>query len=274
MVAAVVSAFVVVVLGLVWFGQRSLIYLPDRSTPPAAADVLPGGQDVTLTTSDGVALGAWYLPPTGTCTAAVLVAPGNGGNRAGRVGLAEAINERGPGVLVLDYRGYGGNEGSPSARGLALDVRAGRDFLLEDAGVPPGELVYLGESLGTGVVSELAAAHPPAALVLRSPFTSLSDMARALYGVTPGPLLRDRYPVQEHMRSIEAPVAVVLGTEDSVVPADQSRDVAQAARAAGVPVVEVEIPGAGHNDAVLVQGPRLIAALVEVVERAGIGGCG
>ena len=273
-VLVVLLVVVLVLVAVVWFGQRSLMYAPDRSVPPPAAQVLPGGRDVTFETSDGVTLGAWYVPPTGTCTAAVLVAPGNGGNRAGRAGLAQAVGERGFGVLMLDYRGYGGNEGSPSAPGLARDVRAARTFLLEEAGVEPGELVYLGESIGTGVVTELAVDHPPAALVLRSPFTSFADVVQGLYGVPLGPLLRDRYPLLDQIASLRVPVAVVHGSNDSLVPPAQSREVARAARAAGAVVVEVEVPGADHNDAALAPGPCLVDALVQVAEQAGVTGCG
>lgn len=271
MVGAVVTVVVAVLFIAVWLGQRSLIYLPDRSTPPPAAEVVPGAHDVTLHTADGLTLAAWYLPPSGPCRAAVLVAHGNGGNRAGRAELARALGERGFGVLLPDYRGYGGNPGSPSAAGLAQDVRVARTFLLEDGGIAPDRLVYLGESLGTGVVSELAAEHPPAALVLRSPFTSFGDVVRSLYGVPLGPLLRDRYPVVEHVRGLDVPLAVVLGDADTLVPPEQSRAVA---RAAGTDAVVVEVPGAGHNDPVLAHGPALVEALVEVAGRGGVTGCG
>src|SRR5665648_963116 len=144
----VVGGVVIALAAAVWFGQRSLMYPADRSAVPPAGELLPGAVDV--------ALGAWYLEPAEPCTAAVLVAQGNGGNRAGRVELAQAIHERGFGVLLFDYRGYGGNQGSPSEQGLARDVRAARSYLLQEAGVAPDELIYLGESVGTGVVSELA----------------------------------------------------------------------------------------------------------------------
>lgn len=251
-------------------GQRALIYHPDRGPVPPAPAVLPGAQDVILMTSDDVALGAWYLPPSGTCAATVLVAHGNGGNRAGRVGLARALGERGFGVLAFDYRGYAENRGSPSEAGLAADARAAREFL-DTAG---GPIVYLGESLGTGVVSELALEHPPAALVLRSPFTSLADAGRAAYGIPVGWLLRDRYPVRGNVSRLGGlPIAVVYGDVDTIVPTAQSRAVAEAARAAGADVLEVEVTG-NHNDADLVQGPGLVDAVVEVARRGGITGCG
>ncbi|KGM08667.1 hypothetical protein N869_06765 [Cellulomonas bogoriensis 69B4 = DSM 16987] len=266
----VVAGATVVVLGavlaLVWFGQRSLMYHPDRSTPPPAATVLDGGQDVTFTTADGLDLTAWHVPATPGCVT-VLVAPGNGGNRAMRAPLAQALADQGWGVLLLDYRGYAGNPGAPTQSGLARDVRAAREWLVRDAGAE--HLVYLGESLGTGVVTELAAEHPPVALVLRSPFTSMSAVADAVYGVPLGWLLRDRFPTTEHLRSVQVPVAVVLGEQDRLVPPQMSRDVAEIARAGGAPVLEVAVAGADHNDAELSWGTDLLEAVGDAVALAG-----
>src|SRR5665647_2733418 len=80
----VVGGVVIALAAAVWFGQRSLMYPADRSAVPPAGELLPGAVDVTLTTSDDVALGAWYLEAAEPCTAAVLVAQGNGGNRGCR----------------------------------------------------------------------------------------------------------------------------------------------------------------------------------------------
>ena len=275
--AVTAVGLVLVVVGVVvavWLGQRHLVYFPDRTAPPPAAGVLPGARGVTLATSDGLTLGAWYLPPSGPCRAAVLVAPGNGGNRAGRVGLARALGAAGFGVLLTNYRGYGGNPGVPSEQGLARDLRAARAFLLGEAGIAERDVVYLGESIGTGPASALAVEHPPAALVLRSPFTSLADVGRAAYGVPVGWLLRDRYAVADAVRHVRAPVAVVYGGADTTVPPAQSRAVAKAARDAGADVVETQVPGADHNDPLLAQGPALVDALARVAARAGITGCG
>ena len=172
--ALIVVLVLVLPLGLLWLGQRRLIYLPDTATPPPAAEVFRGGRDVVLTTRDGLSLGAWVVPPTsGDRRMAILAAPGNGGNRAGRASLAQALAAEGFTVLLMEYRGYGGNPGSPTEEGLRLDARAARTYLV-DAGWPADRILYLGESLGSAVVTELATEHPPAGLVLRSPFVDLA----------------------------------------------------------------------------------------------------
>lgn len=204
---AVLSGVVVVMLGLLIGGlvtfQRSLIYFPDRSTPPAAADVLVGGRDVVTRTADGLDLTSWYVPAPPGCSATVLVAHGNGGHRGYRVDLVRAITGRGFGVLLVGYRGYGGNPGAPSERGLALDARAALGFLTGDAGVPVRQVSYFGESIGAEVVTELALEHPPAAMLLRSPFTSLADVGRAAYGFPVEWFLRDHFPFYADLFDLE-----------------------------------------------------------------------
>lgn len=239
------TTVVVVVFGGAYAFQRKLIYLPSGLP-------VPSRHDVALTTADGLRLTAWYLP-VDNAAAAVLVAPGNAGNRELRLPLAEALNARGLSVLLLEYRGYGGNPGDPSEQGLALDVRAARDFLVRQ-GVP---VRYFGESLGAAVVSELATEHPPEKLVLRSPFTALADVGGEHYPFLPVRwLLKDRFPVAEHVTRVSAPITVVYGAADSIVPPEQSRAVA---RAAGARVVEVA--GAEHNDLVLLDGPEIVDAI-------------
>jgi len=263
--ALIVVLVLVLPLGLLWLGQRRLIYLPDTAVPPPAAEVFPGGRDIVLTTVDGLSLGAWVVPPTsGDRRMAILAAPGNGGNRAGRVSLAQALAAVGFTVLLLEYRGYGGNPASPTEEGLRLDARAARTYLA-DAGWPGDRILYLGESLGSAVVTELATEHPPAGLVLRSPFVDLAAAGQHNYPYLPvRPLLWDRFPVAGLMDRISVPTVVVYGTADSIIPPEQSREVAS--RAAG-PVEVVAVEGADHNDPVLFDGPPLIGAVVALADR-------
>jgi uncharacterized protein len=246
--------------------QRRLIYFPFPAQVPRAEAVVAGAREVTLRTVDGLALGGWLVeacePDRGV---AVLVANGNAGNRSLRAPLARALASAGLAVLLFDYRGYGGNPGRPSEQGLARDVRAAHRFLAEEAEVAPARLLYYGESLGAAVVSELATEHPPAGLVLRSPFVDLASVGRVHYPFLPvRTLLRDRYPLADQLAGVKVPTTVVYGSRDSIVPPEQSRAVA--AVAAGETRV-VEIAGADHNDHALLEGEKLIKAVVELAER-------
>jgi fermentation-respiration switch protein FrsA (DUF1100 family) len=257
-------------VGVGWALQRRLIYFPEPSLVPPASDVLPGAREVRLRTSDGLELGAWLVPAAGTSRdVTVLVASGNAGNRSLRAPLAAALSRAGMAVLLFDYRGHGGNPGSPSEAELALDVRAAYRYLTQDRRVPQARLVYFGESLGAAVVTELATEHPPAGLVLRSPFVDLAAVARAHYPYLPvGALLRDRYPVAEQLARIAVPTTVVYGTKDGIVPPEQSRAVAATA---GGPTVLVPVCGADHNDRALLDGAVLVRAAIELADRATAG---
>jgi len=257
---------VVLLLAIVWTFQRRLVYLPATGPVASASVAIPGARDVELRTSDGLVLGAWLVPakePGRSIT--VLVANGNAGDRSLRAPLARALAAKGMAVLLFDYRGYGGNPGRPSELGLARDVRAAHQFLVGEVGVPASRILYYGESLGAAVITELASEHPPAGLVLRSPFVDLASVGQVHYPFLPvRTFLRDRYLLNEHLAEVEVPVTVVYGSDDSTVPPTQSRTVA-----ASAPRLWqlVEVAGADHNAPALLDGEVLISAVVDLADQ-------
>jgi fermentation-respiration switch protein FrsA (DUF1100 family) len=253
---AIVALVASGLLALVGSQQRRLIYFPSPGPVPPAATMLPNGQDVVLEADDGIRLGASYFPVPGGGPA-VLVCDGNGGDRSGRVELAAALNRIGLSVLLFDYRGYGGNPGKPSEDGTAADARAARAWLGAQPGVE--KIVYFGESLGAAVAVGLAVETSPAALVLRSPFTSLPDVGAMHYPWLPVRwLLTDRYPSIDRISSVHVPVMVIAGDRDDIVPESLSRRLYEAANE---PKRYLVVPGAGHNDPALVDGPQMIAEI-------------
>ncbi|MGY4867212.1 alpha/beta hydrolase [Mycolicibacterium elephantis] len=251
--------------GLLWSQQRRLIYFPSPGPVPSAATVLPNGRDVVIETDDGIRLGAWYFPVAGEAPA-VLVFNGNGGDRSMRWPLAPALNRMGLSVLLFDYRGYGGNPGSPSEDGLAADAGAAQEWLAAQPGVE--QIVYFGESLGAAVAVGLAVQRPPAALILRSPFTSLADVAAVHYPWLPvRRVLLDRYPSIDRIASVRAPLLVIAGDSDDIVPEQLSRRLYEAANA---PKRYVVVPGAGHNDQALLDGTKMLDAIGGFLSSAGV----
>ena len=253
-------AAVVLALAPLWWFQRRLIYFPSQVVPPATT-LLPASQEVAFDTGDGLRLSAWFVPAAGhTSGMTVLVCNGNGGNRASRAPLAAALSRAGLAVLLFDYRGYGGNPGTPTETGLLTDARAARAYLASRDDVDPARLIYLGESLGAAVAVALAVEQPPLVLVLRSPFSSLVDMGRLHYPLLPvGLLLWDRYPSVERIGRVAAPLLVVAGEQDRLVPVAQSRRLYEAATD---PKRFVLIPGADHNDLALLAGDLVIGEVV------------
>lgn len=229
---------------------RRFIYFPDERMPPSHPPGLQG-EEVTLRTADGLKLAAWYLPG-GEGTAAVLC-NGNAGNREDRLPLSAGLQRRGVGVLSMDYRGYAGNPGSPGEEGLIADAAAAADYLASRPEI--SRPVYFGESLGAAVLLGLAERRPPHALILRSPFTSLLDVARAHLPWVPKGVIDDRWDSLERIARIDVPLLVVAGTADTVVPYEQSVRLFEAAPG---PKRLITYEGADHNDPALAFGTRLL----------------
>jgi len=263
--AGVVVLIVAALLVLGWVFQRSLVFLPDKTDPGSALARFDYGQDVTLSTADGLELNAWLISPEATVDREIglLYAPGNGGNRAGRVGIAQLLVDEGFTVLLMDYRGYGGNPGSPSEEGLADDAVAAFDALV-NRGFEAENIIYFGESIGTGVVARLQDSHPPAGVVLRSPFPDFAAVAGEHYPYLPVQLLlRDRFETVEYLQDSQVPTTVVYGSADNIVPADLS---AAVATEAGNLHEELVLQDVGHNDAPMFGQPVVDAAVRLVSE--------
>jgi fermentation-respiration switch protein FrsA (DUF1100 family) len=231
---------------------------------PPVATILPGGEDVSFATEDGLRLSGWFVSAMGACRGTVLVFNGNAGDRSFRAPLAAALVRAGLSVLLFDYRGYGGNPGDPSERGLMADARGARAYLVARQDVDAENIVYFGESLGAAVAIALAVEDSPAALILRSPFTSLSDMARVHYPFLPtGALLCDRFESFGQIGRVTCPVLVVTRGRDQVVPPEQSRRLYESIQ---TPARLVVVPDADHNDYALLAGPELVQAVVQFLD--------
>lgn len=263
-VVAVLAGGAFLAVGAAWVLQRRLIYLPSPGSPAVIAGTTI--DEIRYTTTDGLELTGWFVPARAEDSGVtVVVFPGNAGNRAGRVPLATALAARGHSTLLVDYRGYGGNPGTPSEEGLVADARAAVTHLHGRA-VDGDRLVYFGESLGAGVATSLARAHPPAALVLRSPFTSLAAIGAYHYPWLPvSLLLRDRFATVETIAQLDVPVLVIAGSEDRIVPPDQSRRVHAAA---GGEAQLVVVDGARHNDYALLADEEMVDAVDDFIAAA------
>lgn len=242
--AAATAATWAVVVAVLFVMQRSILFVPDVTRPDPADGRASMMTRVHAETADGLRLEGWWHPPADG-RPVVLYCHGNGGNIGGRDEKARRLIERGYGVLLAGYRGYGGNPGSPSEDGLIADGRAWLGWL-ESRQFPAGSTLLYGESLGSGVVTALALERPVAALVLEAPYTSIVDIAASRYWFVPvRHLLLDQFDTIGRLPGVTAPLLIVHGVGDQVIPiAHGDRLFAVATE----PKRLVRLEGGGHSD--------------------------
>jgi fermentation-respiration switch protein FrsA (DUF1100 family) len=231
------------VVGLAFLGQRALLYFPDTSSPDPAPLVAAGLTPLPVR-ADALELTAWFAPPTGRRLSVVLF-HGNGGHHGYRLSFAAPLLRDGFGIVLASYPGYGGNPGRPTEATLYAAGRATLDALAE-RGIAAEHVVLWGESLGSGVATLLATERPVAGLVLQAPFTSVADRAQEIYFFLPARLLAlDRFDNLSRIAKVSAPLLIIHGENDRVIPVEHGRRVFAAANE---PKRAVFVPGADHND--------------------------
>lgn len=226
--------------------HRKLMYFPnaERIAPAAAAEDLSNVREVTLQTPDGQSLVCWYGAAVGD-KPTVLYFHGNAGNHASRSGRVAAYMGEGYGFFIMAYRGYSGSTGQPSEQANVADAKLAYEHL-RSIGVPPEKIIVYGESLGTGVATQIAAAKPAAGLILDSPFTSMVDAAHHHYPYLPvAIIISDTYNTMHYIDKIGVPLLILHGEQDDVIPVDMGKRVFGAALQ---PKSLVTYPEGGHID--------------------------
>ncbi|REK19119.1 MAG: alpha/beta hydrolase [Planctomycetota bacterium] len=243
-VATLVVGYLVLVLIMLAM-ENSLIFFP--SAYPEGIWHPPGleFEDAWFEAADGTKLHGWYVHCDDP-RALVLIAHGNAGNLSHRYDLLQQLHRRQIAAMIFDYRGYGRSTGSPSEAGVLADARAARQWLAQRTGVAEGDIVLLGESLGGGVMVDLAARDGAAGLILENTFTSLPDVAAYHYPWLPVRLLmRTRLDSAAKIGSYRGPLLQVHGDADTIIPYEIGQRLHEAA---GEPKELVTIEGGDHND--------------------------
>lgn len=215
-----------------WIFQSGLLYLrhvPGRQLNATPAAVGLEFEEVHLQASDGVAIHGWYVPASES-RGVLLFFHGNAGNISHRLDSILLFHELRLDVLIIDYRGYGQSQGSPSEAGTGRDARAAWRYLADTRGVSPSRIVVFGRSLGAAVAAELARDHQPGAVVLESAFTSVPAVAQEAYWYLPARWLsRFEYSTVIYVREISAPLLVIHSEDDEIIPYHHGRAVFEAA---------------------------------------------
>lgn len=247
----ILTTVYVSLVGFMYLAQRSFQYFPQHSARtgfevPAKFE-LDGFAAASIETDDGETLAAWLALPPRPDAPLILYMHGNAGTLGDRAERFRLFRDEGFGVLALSWRGYGGSTGEPTETGLVEDGRAAMK-LLRQKGLPKSRIILFGESLGSGVATQLAA-NPdttPSAVILEAPFTSAADVARTRYWFLPvGKLMKDQFRSIDVAPSVTAPVFVFHGSADMIVPYEQGKRLYEAFSG---PKDFLALQGNGHID--------------------------
>jgi fermentation-respiration switch protein FrsA (DUF1100 family) len=230
-------------LALMYVAQRGLMYFPETfRTAPAEAG-LPEAEEVVLDSSDGARVIVWHIPPKSD-RPVWLYFHGNGGALRYRVDRFRELTANGEGLVALSYRGYAGSTGRATEAGLIDDAGAAYDFAVKRHGAE--RIVLWGESLGSGVSLALAAERPVARIVLEAPFLSAVDIAAGVYPFVPVRwLMKDQFRSDLRVAKVKAPVLVLHGDRDHVVPISSGQLLYKLITS---PKRFVRIAGGGHEN--------------------------
>lgn len=244
--ATVITGLYVSSLAALFLTQRSFVFRVFRERPLLEATVLAKScKEISITTEDGLSLLAWYCPPPHAKAPVMLFLHGNAGSIWHRADKVLPYIEGGMGMLLLEYRGYGGNPGSPTEEGLYQDARAALQFLTSQQ-ISLDRITLYGESLGSGVAVELARHFPVATVILEAPYTSITDIAQKRFPFFPVKWLTlDQFRSLDKIPFLTMPLFILHGDEDEVVPFTHGQALFSAARA------EKDAfwaPGIGHNN--------------------------
>lgn len=237
----------VLFVGIIYVKQRSFMYFPFTDERPNIS-AAPWMSIVQVKTSDGLGLVGWFQQASETDLPTIVFFHGNGHNISVRVPKANVFVEKHIGILLAEYRGYGGNPGSPSKDGLFKDGRAYMEWLIKEQGIPAENIILYGESLGTAVALKMATEYNVKAIILETPFNRIVDVAQAQFFFIPflKHLMKDDFDNGVEIQKLEnTPILFGLAGQDFVIPARFGKSLFDISPE---PKTLVKLHKAGHNN--------------------------
>lgn len=244
--AVMVAVIYVAAVGLMTHYQREMLYPASRVSPgPPAQYGVSQMKEMTVRTDDNLDLLGWFIAPKNKDGKIAVLFHGSCCDLARHgAGKSKYFFSKGYGVLLAEYRGYGGNPGTPSEEGLYKDARAFIRWLL-DKGYSKHQLVFYGNSLGTGVAVQMAVEFGVKYLILEAPYTSVTEIASNSYPWIPVKwLMRDKFDSLSKIEKVKASLLIVHGDKDTVIPIHYGR---QLFEAANEPKEFITVAGGQHG---------------------------
>lgn len=251
---------------LLWWSQERILF-----QPPPLTEAVPESGRVSYEAVDGQRLAGFMIGDPHRAPGVLLCFHGNADLAVWQIDWAKLVERHSRlAVFLAEYRGYMSLGGSPTYATTKLDARAAYDHLRIALGIERSRIAYFGHSLGSAVATELADIHPPAALLLQSPFSSARAMARLIVTLPIGlawrAISRIHFDTRKAVSEIEAPVSVAHGRRDRIIPFRMGLEVYEAARQKGQLLM---VDGAGHNDVAEVAGKDYWQWIAEALRPVG-----
>ena len=216
----ILSSFVIIyffILISTYIFQRNLLYHPAENNY-SGDQILVSIEKVKIKTQDGIKLMSWYHNKNLINYKTILFLHGNAGNLENRIHKINHFKDMNVNFLIVAWRGFNGNKGKPTEKGLYEDARSAVRWL-KSKGVKENNIIVYGESLGTGVATEIAQNKNFAGIILESPFTSMIDAGKDKYPYLPvSLLLKDKYESDKKIKNINSPILIMHGKIDNIVP--------------------------------------------------------
>jgi uncharacterized protein len=207
--------FLLVILTYIF--QRNLLYHPNENNYANDQLIVPI-EKILIKTKDNINLKAWYYKKNLNNYKTILFLHGNAGSLKNRIHKINHFKDIKINFLLLSWRGFSGNKGKPNEKGLYEDARSAVRWL-NDQGIENKDIIIYGESLGTGIASEIAQNKKFAGIILESPFTSMIDTGYDKYPFLPVKLLlKDKYESNKKIKNINSPILIMHGKIDNIVP--------------------------------------------------------
>jgi len=250
---------------LVFIFQRNLMYHPIKTLATPEVIGLSNVQEVFTNTSDGIKLQIWTKQAQAGFPTIVYF-HGNAGDLADRAAKFSTFIDAGFGLVAVSYRGYGKSEGVPTEQGIYSDARAAIDYAINEMYIPQNRLIYFGESLGTGVAVQMASERPPALLMLEAAYTSVETRSAELYPFIIGVriLVLDKYDSLAKIANVHAPLLMIHGTIDPIIPIAHGKKLFAAANE---PKNLVVYQGVHHVD---YSNEQILNPLLETTKKLGL----
>ena len=215
-VSSVVLAYFLIIL-FVYFYQRNLLYHPSENNY-LNDKITFNYEEIFIETDKNINLKSWFIKKDLNKFKTILIFHGNAGNLFNRVYKLNELNKLDVNILLISWRGFSGNKGKPTEKNLYHDAEEAIKWLNNRGAISKNIILY-GESLGTGVATELGTSNAFGGIILESPFTSIANAAKIYYPYLPvNTILKDRYDSIGKIKNITTPILIMHGKKDNIVP--------------------------------------------------------